>query len=483
MAKSKRSSSSTTKRSASRSSRSGVPGRGFAQFNTAYRWLLEQTNVERMRPSRVDTSMFKLDRMTELMKRLDNPHEALRCVHVAGTNGKGSVVAMLGASLRSCGYAVGSYTSPHLMSVTERVAINNEPIGEDAFTDLVSRVGREAEAVGKKKALGEPTFFEILTAMSLLHFAEQAVDVALVEVGMGGRLDATNIITPAVSLVTKIGFDHQTFLGDTLEKIAAEKAGIFKPGVPALTIKQEDGVEDVFRAKAEEVGATLEVLGKDIEFSQRFEASAKLGPHMRVGVTTPNGSFEHVAVPLPGEHQAPNCGLALATLGKLIGLGMEMPELKVVDGLASTRIPGRMEIVQGSPRVLLDGAHNPESLAALVKAIGAHVPYDSLVVIFGCAADKNVGGLLENVDQIGDKVIFTKAKGSPRAADPHDLARDFEKISPKMYQVADTLEEALDIGRRALGRDDLICVTGSFYLVGEARRTLARQADPEPTHA
>ncbi len=414
--------------------------------------------------------------MHALLASLDDPHAELKCVHIAGTNGKGSVALMLGSCLNEAGYAVGSYTSPHLVSVRERVSISGHPIDEHAFTDVLSRVGKAVEALHKsKKKLGDVTFFEVMTAAALLHFAEQAVDVAIIEVGLGGRLDATNAIEPVVSAITRIGFDHQQFLGDTLEAIAAEKAGIMKPGVPALTIPQAEPAETVLRAKAEEVGATLEILGKDVEFSQRFEASPKLGPHMRIGLTTQTSTYEHVPVPLPGEHQAANCGLVLAILDKLKTQDIDLPDIKVVDGLAATKAPGRMEILRGEPRILLDGAHNPEALAALVKSIGAHVPYDSMIMIFGCASDKDVDAMLEKVDTVGDKVIFTKAKGNPRAADPDELARKFESRFVKMHQVAGTLEEAVSIARRAASRDDLICITGSFYLVGEAKKLLEGQ--------
>jgi dihydrofolate synthase/folylpolyglutamate synthase len=451
-----------------------VPKRGFSTFNSAVKWLYARTNVERLRPSRVDPESFKLERMEELLAKLDNPHLELRTVHVAGTNGKGSVVAMLGSCLGEAGYAVGSFTSPHLVSVTERIAINGEAVSESAFSSLISRVGRAAEEIDKsRKKLGEPTFFEIVTAAAFLHFAEQAVDVAILEVGMGGRLDATNVAKPAVSAITRIGLDHQQFLGDTIEKIAGEKAGIIKPGAPALTVPQEPGVVEVLRAKAEEVGTTLEVLGEDLEFSQRFEASPKLGPHMRVGLTTETSTFEHVPVPMQGEHQAVNCGLVLAVVDRLRRLGLELPEIKVIDGLASTRLAGRMEMLPGTPRLLLDGAHNPEALAALVKSIGAHVPYDSMVMVFGCASDKDVDAMLEKIETVGDKVIFTKASGNPRAANPAELARRFEARSSKMFQVAENLEEALGIARRAASRDDLVCVTGSFYLVGEVKKLIS----------
>ena len=449
---------------------------GFANYQTALRWLYDRPNVERLRPSRVDQSVFKLDRMHKLLEALGNPEKDLRIVHVAGTNGKGSVVAMTASCLRSAGYAVGVYTSPHLVDIRERVQINDQLMAHAAFSEHLHRVGTAAQ--GLPADLGEATFFELMTAMALLYFAEEAVDAVILETGLGGRLDATNAVTPDVTAITKIDFDHRLFLGDTLEEIASEKAGIFKPGVPALTIAQEPEVIEVLRKKAEEVGCTLEVLGQEIEFSSRFEANQQLGPHMRIGLTTDRSNFEHVPVPLPGEHQAQNCGLALAILDKLGAGGFDLPEMRVLEGLESTVVPARMEIVRGERhRVLLDGAHNPSALAALVKAIGAHVPYDSLIMIFGCAADKDVDALLEQVSLSGDKVVFTKAKGNPRAADQHDLARRFEAKYPKMYQIAETLEEALVIAEQAAGRDDLVVVTGAFYLVGEAKKHLRQKAE------
>jgi dihydrofolate synthase/folylpolyglutamate synthase len=226
------------------------------------------------------------------------------------------------------------------------------------------------------------------------------------------------------------------------------------------------------RAVAEDVGANFEVLGEQIEFSCRFEASAHLGPHMRVGLSTKNHTYEHIPVPLPGEHQAQNCGLALAVLDKLRERGFDLPEMKIIDGLSASRIPGRMELIKLEPRVLLDGAHNPAAMAALVKSIGAHVPYDSMIMIFGCAADKDMDAMLDEVGRGADKVIFTRSSRNPRAADPEELARRFNARSAKMYQVAPTLEDAMRLARQAAARDDLICITGSFYLVGEAKKLL-----------
>jgi dihydrofolate synthase/folylpolyglutamate synthase len=262
-------------------------------------------------------------------------------------------------------------------------------------------------------------------------------------------------------------------LGDTLEKIAREKAGIFKPGVPALTIEQEAPVIAAMREAAAQVGAPFNVVGKDIDFSYRFEATPGMGRHTCVCLSTARSNYEHVNVPLPGEHQAQNCGLALAILDRLRERGFETPESKVIAGLAKTKVPGRMELAWSDPRILLDGAHNEASLGALVRSIGAHVPYDSMVMVFGCCEDKDVDGLLRKIALGADKLIFTRSKATSRAMDPRELQRRFMELSGKMTQVADTLPDALNLAARAVGRDDLICVTGSFYLVGEAKKHLA----------
>jgi dihydrofolate synthase / folylpolyglutamate synthase len=436
-------------------------------YPNALRFLRERVDLERMRAVRIDSSTFKLQRMRDLMDALANPQQQVRMVHVAGTVGKGSTVAMVTSMLSGCGYAVGEYTSPHLIDVRERIAINGSKIGKTEFTELTRQVAEAARRIEL-----EPTFFESLTAIAFLHFAEQAVDVAVIETGLGGRLDSTNIITPEVSVITKIALDHTHILGRTLPEIAAEKAGLIKRGVPVITFEQEEEVEAILRAKAEEVGAPLRVINKDIEFSCRFGASPKEGPHSRVCVVTEMSQFMHLPVPLPGEHQAVNCALALAVIDTLKAVGFECAEVPMLEGLARTKIPGRMELVWDQPRILVDGAHNPAALGALMRCVGAHVPYDSMVCVFGCCEDKDIPGMLEKVALGGDKIIFTRAKGNPRAMDPDELQRQFAEISGKMSQVARTLPDALDLATRAVGRDDLICVTGSFYLVGDTKRYL-----------
>jgi dihydrofolate synthase/folylpolyglutamate synthase len=356
------------------------------------------------------------------------------------------------------------------VDVRERIRINGEPIGYPAFAKLCQRVAAAAEAI--EKAQGPASYFEVLTAMALCYFQEQAVDVAVVEVGLGGRLDATNLVHPEVTAITAIQLEHTQLLGDTVEKIAVEKAGIFKPGVTAITIPQTPGVMEVLRAEAARAGAPLEIVGQSIEFSCRFEASPELGPHARVCVSTSRSNFEHLPVPLKGEHQALNCGLALAILDKLRDRGFDTPERKVAEGLAKTSSAGRMELAWRSPRILLDGAHTPDSIGCLVRAIGAHVRYDSMVVIFGCAADKDLKGMLAKLATGADKIIFTRASGNQRAADPRELQRRFVEISHKMTQVARTFPDALKLAHGAVGKGDLILVTGSFYLAGEAKKHL-----------
>ncbi len=441
-------------------------------FEGSIAYLNGLVNIERSRLKSADPAIFKLDRMRAMLVELENPQKLLRCVHVAGSKGKGSTCEMISAALEGCGLAVGLYTSPHLVDMRERIQINHAKIRPEALAACISRVAKASAAVEKEHGPG--TYFEHLTAASFLHFAEQAVDIAVVEVGLGGRLDSTNVIIPEVCAVTAIQMEHKHLLGDTLEKIAREKAGIFKPDIPVVTCQQaKPSVIEVFREVAAETGAKLDVLGDSIDFSYRFEASPELGPHARVVLSTPRSSFEHLPVPLRGEHQALNCGLALSVIDKLRERGFRLPDREIARGLARTRNPGRMEQIWANPRIIVDGAHNPESVGGLIKALGAHVRYDSLVVIFGCASDKDVPGMLSKIATGADKVIFTRADNNARSVDPRELQRRFAEVSHKMSQTAPTLKDAVNIAARAVGRDDLICVTGSFYLAGEAKKLLA----------
>jgi len=437
-------------------------------YSTAIAYLLEQTDYERMRVVQYDEVTFKLDRMRSILEELGNPQDQVPMVHVAGTVGKGSTVAMLASMLRGSGYAVGQYTSPHLIDMRERIVINDEMIAEDDFTQAIAGV----VAAAKKRSV-TPTFFELITAAAFKYFADNAVDIAVIETGLGGRLDSTNVINPLLTLITKIELDHTHILGNTIEEIAKEKAGIFKKTIPAISCQQTGGVSNVLRECADATGSELEIIGDDIEFSSRFVTSNAGVPQNRICVITEETQFMHTPVPLPGAHQATNCGLALAAICKLKTLGFNFDETALYVSLGNSSTNGRMELVWDKPKILVDGAHNPASLQSLIRCIGAHVPYDSMVCVFGCCVDKDVSGMLKQLSLGADKIIFTKSQGNPRAAEPLFLQRKFEEISGKMTQTANSLGEALEIAARATSRDDLICVTGSFYLVGDAKKHLA----------
>ncbi|MFN4242085.1 MAG: bifunctional folylpolyglutamate synthase/dihydrofolate synthase [Tepidisphaerales bacterium] len=437
-------------------------------YGKALKVLSTLADYEHRRIVRYTPENFNLDRMRALLKRLGDPHLKFRSVHVAGTKGKGSTCAMIAAMVQANGYKTGLYTSPHLVDIRERIQINGEMISREDFARLVKAIEPHLS-----KVKPQPSYFDVLTAIAFLYFAEQKVELAVVETGLGGRLDSTNVIKPEVTCITAISYDHMAQLGNTLEKIASEKAGIFKPGVPAVVAMQEPSVEAVFTEHAAKVGCPVDICGRTIEFSYRFESSRGAGPHYRLCLTTPTSRFEHLAVPLVGEHQALNCGLALSVVDKLKQRGLAMSEARCLEGLARAYIPGRMELVSTSPRVVVDGAHNAASIDALMRSIGQHFSYDSMVLVFGCCADKDVKGMLEKIACGADKVIFTRVSNI-RTCEPEQLAQQYTEMFGKMCQVAPDLLSALSIARRAVSRDDLICVTGSFYLVGEAKRIYPR---------
>ena len=420
---------------------------------------------------RYNADTFSLNRMRLLLKKLGNPHQKLRTVHIAGTKGKGSTATMLAEMLRACGHKVGLYTSPHVCDIRERIVVDGEKITQAALARLIARAQPHIE----RMADDPPTFFEIFTALAFCHFAASAVDIAVVEAGLGGRLDSTNVLKPVVCGVTSISLDHMRQLGSTVAQIAAEKAGIFKADIPAVSVPQTPEARRVLRKVAKKVGANLMFTGEDIEFSVRVESSRQDGCHTRICLTTPRSKFEHLPVPLMGEHQALNCGLALALLDQLKSQGLAIDDAQAVQGLAGVYLPGRMEIISEDPRVLVDGAHNAASVQALMRAMGQHLHYDSMVMIFGCAADKDIHGMMAQISTGADKVIFTRAASNARAAKPEELAEAYVQRSGREAQVVPNLTDALRVARSCVSREDIICVTGSFYLVGEAKAIIENQ--------
>ncbi len=436
-------------------------------YEDALNFLFSNTNYENAKRFRYNSDTFNLDRMYKLLGLIKNPHEKLTAIHIAGTKGKGSTCTMLGSMLTANGYKTGLYTSPHVIDIRERIKVDGQMISEEEMTKTVKKVSVAVKSMQDDS----PTFFEIMTAMSMYFFAKEKVDFAIFETGLGGRLDSTNVVNPIVTGLTSISIDHHRQLGNTVSQIAAEKAGIIKKGVPVVSVMQDPEAMSVIRKQAQALKAPLSVTGKEIDFSCRFESSRELGPHNRICLSTPNSQYEHLPVPLYGEHQAENCGLALSMLDVLKGKGYKFEQELVLKGLAGTQISGRMEIINEDPRILVDAAHNAASLKSLIQAIGQHIPYDSMVVIFGCCEDKDVDGMLRELRYGADKVIFTRIK-SPRSMDPDVLAAKYTELSGKMCQTAFNFNKAMEIASPAVTPGDIVCVTGSFYLVGEAKRIM-----------
>lgn len=439
--------------------------KAFSNYKQAIKYLFERTDYEKESRVSYNVTTFNLDKMVKLLSLLGNPHNKINTIHIAGTKGKGSTATMLARMLESNEYKVGLYTSPHVVHLHERIAVNSQMISEEEMLGLMNRVYAPVEKVAKTSP---PTFFEIMTALAFLYFADAKVDISVIETGLGGRLDSTNVIKPKVIGITSLSIDHKHQLGNTLESIAREKAGIFKAGIPIVTVQQLPEAMRVLKSQAIALNAPLSVTGSDIDFSYRFETSREDGPHTRVCMTTPTSRFEHLKVPMCGNHQAINCGLALAMLDKLKTLGYKIDDGKAAQGLSGVSLQGRMEMICGDPRIMIDAAHNAASIEALMLAIGQHIPYDSMVVIFGCNNDKDIEGMLQKLQYGADKVIFTRSN-SAKAVPPQELADMYTEICGKMCQTASSLGEALQLAKNAVSREDLICITGSFYLIGQAK--------------
>jgi dihydrofolate synthase/folylpolyglutamate synthase len=390
----------------------------------------------------IQTAKFDLERITKLLDALGNPHRAGRFVHVAGTNGKGSTSAMIEAGLRAAGIHTGLYTSPHLIEPTERIRIAGQAITPDQFAQSFTKVHETAERMLDAKELDlHPTYFESVTAMAFLLFAREPVDTVVLEVGLGGRLDATNVVTPVLSVITPIDFDHQLFLGDTLAKIAAEKAGILKPGVPAVFAQQPPEAESVLRAHAR----GPYTLSRDWAITD-LELDAR-GSRFRLRGL-------NISCPLAGEHQVENARTAAIALH---ALGVSPA------GISKTCWPGRLERVSQRPEIILDGAHNPAGTRALVAYIRRFYNGRRVWIVYGVMGDKAVAEMAGMLFPVAHRVIVT-APANSRAMPP-------ESIPAPGATVTHTIAEAVALLGRAQP-EDVIFITGSLFVVGEARALL-----------
>lgn len=403
-----------------------------------------------------------LERMQHLLARLGNPQKELKCVHVAGTNGKGSTCALLASILQRAGYRTGLYTSPHLTDFSERIRIDGEEIPHDEVVRLAQRVLTEAEAC---RAEGFPlTEFELITAMAFLWFREQGCEVCVLETGLGGRCDATNVIeSPLLTVLTSISLDHTKILGDTIEQIAFEKSGILKQGVPCVCYPDlPRAAEGVIRMTAQVQSAHLVVAPlKDLTFVDASLRGTRLLTERSMPLT----------LPLLGEHQMKNAAVVLACVKELRALGWEISDSAVQEGFANVSFPARMEVLSETPPVLLDGAHNPEGTAALAKAVKKYVTKKRMIGVCGMMEDKNVREAVRKLDGVMEKV-YTVAPDSPRAMSAQALAAEWERRridAEPVSSVREALEKALEEGAQ---RGVLVC--GSLYLAGEARPLLKK---------
>jgi dihydrofolate synthase/folylpolyglutamate synthase len=443
-------------------------------YESALRYLFTATDYEKMQRVRYNTDTFSLDRMRAVLEALGSPERRFRSVHVAGTKGKGSTAAILHALALECGLKTGLYTSPHLVDIRERIRVGRDDIPAEALRALVADAQPH---VDRMRAAGDPpTFFEIFTALAFRHFADEAVDLAVVEVGLGGRLDATNVLRPDVSVLTSVSIDHTHQLGETLERIAAEKAGIIKPGVPVVCQPQPPEAMAVVERAAQRAGSPLLVVGRDVTYTW----APVQGTGIRLAVRTPHAAYDDLFLPLLGEHQAVNAATAIAAAERAGSLAERLTPERVRGGLRRVRWPGRMELVPGRPDMLLDGAHNRASMERLMEGLAQHFPGRLLVFVFASAADKDIDGMLAVLAQKGGgaPVVFTRTD-NPRAAAPADLADSFWARGGREAETAPATAAALEAARKKAPLGGLVVVCGSLYLVGEFKGMLAQRANPK----
>ena len=419
---------------------------------------------------------LKLERMRALLQLLGNPHDRLRIVHVTGTKGKGSTCAMLAAILQAGGYRVGLFTSPHLERVEERMQVNRVPISQGELAALMDEIApRVRQLDGETDSHGPAhwpglTFFEIGTALGFLHFCRRRCDIAIIEVGLGGRFDSTNVCNPLVSVITSVGFDHTSQLGNTLEAIAFQKAGIIKRRVPVISGVMRDGPRAVIREVAAALEAPMNELMKDFRYDYWIDSN---GP--KVTITTEQTSYPALRLNLLGIHQAHNAALAVATCENLREAGLTIPDSAIAKGLANVQWSARIELVSQRPVTILDTAHNVPSAEALVETLRQFFPtVGRKSVVVGVSSDKQYAEILRILAGYFDHLYLTKYSNNPRSVAPEKLVAVLADVAPgKSFTTHATAREAWSLARSSAAPEDLLCVTGSVFLAGELRQAIA----------
>lgn len=408
-----------------------------------------------------------MERIEGLLRELGNPEQKIKTIHVTGTNGKGSVTSMITNILLAANLKVGKFTSPHLVRYNERICLNGEEISDEAFATTITAVKAAADSIVKKGVCDQPTQFEILTAAAFLYFCLEKVDYAVIEVGMGGLWDSTNVITPVVSVITNVSLDHTDRCGDSVERIAMQKAGIIKEKVPLVTAAEGDNALGPIVTMAMFKEAPVYLYGKafygtEVESSmdgQKFTLHA--------------GDFyaSDYEIKLPGEHQIKNTSVAIVAAKLVSKQDDRINELALHLGVANTLWPGRLERVSQKPDLILDGAHNPDGAKALRSALDKYYPGQKLHFVFGMMGDKDMSGVIKTLIHNDDVVYTVRADGGSRAAEAEALAELVGANAIPMNNLAEAYHKAAD----QAGKDGIICVCGSLYLVGEFKKVLLEE--------
>lgn len=446
---------------------------GAMQYAEAVRYLYSLGNE-------VLTAKLGLQNISTLLSFLGQPHRKFRSILVAGTNGKGSVAAFIESILRTVGLNSGLYTSPHLLRIEERIRVSGTLISADEFGRLTGQVKEAVAALHSGQTPAPqpgrleryPTYFEMVTAIALQHFAERAVDVAVLEVGLGGRLDATNVVDPLVAVITNVDYDHQAFLGNRLEEIAAEKAGIIKPRsrehqpLPVVCASINPLVRSIVEARCWETGSRCSHALDNLSFHAEPDSLGRF----RLKTSLLSGEQLDVRIPLPGEHQLWNALTAIraAELLRSEGVAIELAAIKA--GLEAARWPGRLEVIDGKPPLILDGAHNPAGAECLRRYCEQFLAGMRIVLIFGAMRDKAIVEIAGKLFPLAQTIVLTAA-GSNRSADPEEIAGQLPVFRANCH-VASSPEEALNTARRMAGPGSVILVAGSLFLVGDIQRVL-----------
>jgi dihydrofolate synthase/folylpolyglutamate synthase len=400
--------------------------------------------------------IFGLTQEERILKAIGNPHKEIQAIHIGGTNGKGSTAAMMSSILQREGYRVGLYTSPHLVRFTERIKVNGKEIEGEEVAALTGWMRNVVEAAGITPPF---TFFDFTTAMAFYYFKEKLVDLAILEVGLGGRLDSTNVVDPLISIITNIAKDHEEYLGKSILKIAQEKAGIIKKGKPLITAATQPSVLGLFSKACREMGSPYSRVGKQFRYLR-----AEDGSFDYEGL---NRKLWGIHLNLKGFHQIINATTALGAMEVLEESGYRVSTEAMIDGLREVDWPGRLEMVSSSPKVILDGAHNPAGAFVLKEFLEKEFQYGRLILLIGIMKDKDIRSMLHLLAPLADHIILTRPH-TDRATPPSLLKRALGQ-NGKKAEIAEDLKEAIERGLSLTRKEDLLCITGSLYTVGEAR--------------